>query len=907
MEHFEGDRDLPAQENKNLENLAETKACKTKEQKDDELHSKQSESCLKSSPRRFHFISLIGPGGPVIENFIAIHVFYLAMFLVFIVFSYALFHPALTMVAEKIFCSAASNQTETGNCKTMLQYSIIYRIWFSCSMFFLIFCALFFAFPKDDNFRHRVHSGFWIPKLVFLTIFMLYALNIPRSSFGLVWMLFGMAGSFFYTLIQLVFLLDAAKCWNEFLVKKMDKEKTKFWAFLRVLSTSAMYVSSATVVVLLFILYGRHDSCKTNLLLLTSTVLLCLLAVLISFLVDSYCERLLQTSFVTLYTTYLTYSSLRLGQSECSAERDYALKTGNEPDFNLYSTINVAVSFCLLVFACLRDPQAYYLKFGRHVISNGKTSCTNETGSSTETKRSFNYLLLYFVFSLCSLLIMMTISNWYSPRESTYGEIAVNWIALTMKTLASLVSILLYVWSLIASRIFPDRDVYSVQGILTSLGTFICRSLYTLFIQPCPLWNQSKWTRFFYTFFLLIGTAVSGIMYLPVVRRALESNAYFCNKLTKMGNCLSMDPAYLAVYRICFSMAAFFLLFSLILYSVQTYSDPRALIHNGLWLVKFGLFFGLVLFTFFIPMEFSRVWMYFGLVSTFFFIVIQLFLLIDFTRLWNKTWFRRMEKTGNKCWFYSVFASTLILYVLSATAIVCFYVFFGTSRKCKTNKMFVSINFVLSAVACIISIHPKIQDGGLLQSAVVITYSMYLTWSALSYNPNEKCNPVATYISEADMRPNLNIQASLDLFFLVITVIYFSVRISPLTDTLRKLAATSLRLILGFRRRKVKNPDEEEGRNAVAEEAGNEDSAESEISDEKVQYSYSFFHFVYFIAAIHVTMLLTNWYSPRDGSTIKLSIAWAVMSIKMTSSSMCLLIYIWSMAVPLLLYNKKPC
>lgn len=368
-----------------------------------------------------------------------------------------------------------------------------------------------------------------------------------------------------------------------------------------------------------------------------------------------------------------------------------------------------------------------------------------------------------------------------------------------------------------------------------------------------------------------------------------------------------MDPAYLAVYRICFSMAAFFLLFSLILYSVQTYSDPRALIHNGLWLVKFGLFFGLVLFTFFIPMEFSRVWMYFGLVSTFFFIVIQLFLLIDFTRLWNKTWFRRMEKTGNKCWFYSVFASTLILYVLSATAIVCFYVFFGTSRKCKTNKMFVSINFVLSAVACIISIHPKIQDGGLLQSAVVITYSMYLTWSALSYNPNEKCNPVATYISEADMRPNLNIQASLDLFFLVLTIIYFSVRISPLTDTLRKLAATSLRLILGFRRRKVKNPDEEEGRNAVAEEAGNEDSAESEISDEKVQYSYSFFHFVYFIAAIHVTMLLTNWYSPRDGSTIKLSIAWAVMSIKMTSSSMCLLIYIWSMAVPLLLYNKKPC
>jgi len=221
--------------------------------------------------------------------------------------------------------------------------------------------------------------------------------------------------------------------------------------------------------------------------------------------------------------------------------------------------------------------------------------------------------------------------------------------------------------------------------------------------------------------------------------------------------------------------------------------------------------------------------------------------------------------------------------------------------------MFVSINLVLCAVAGVISIHPKVQDGGLLQSAVVTTYSVYLTWSALSYNPNEKCNPVATYVSEADMRPNLNIQASLDLFFLVITIIYFSVRISSLTNTIQKLVSTSLRLIVGLRRRKVKDPDEERGSDICAAEDGTEDITEMELSGEKVPYSYSFFHFVYFIASIHVTMVLTNWYSPKDGSNIKLSIAWAAMSIKMTSSSMCILLYIWSLAVPLLLYNKKPC
>lgn len=899
--------------NSNAKKSGEMETCDqpeigTKEERD-KLNSTSGNN-PKSSLHGYNFISLYGPGLSNMVNFTSIHLFYLITILVALASSYTLFHPRVkNTLSEKLFCSL-NQTTRVENCQLMLPYFLIYRIFFGYSMFFFILSALFFVFPADKKVRGRIHTGFWIQKLSILAIFVFSAISIPRG-FALIWMYFGMAGSFFYTLIQLVFLLDAAKGWNEFLTNKMDEATTAFWNFLRLFSAGTMYVSSSMVVVLLFIFYTKDDNCKVNSVLLTTTVLLCLLMIILSFLVETSCERILQTSFVTMYTTYLTYLSLRLGRSQCTAERDYEIKTGNEPDVNLYSVINVVITFSLLVFACLREPQMYYRKFGQFVISNGKVSSTREPCNSPGTEENFNYSLLYFIFALFSSYSMMTITNWNSPRESFHEEFAVNWVALTVKTLANLIAILLYIWSLIAPTLFRDRDTHSIQGILTSLSTFTCTSLYTIFIQPCPRWSRTKSTRFVYTFFLLVGTAVSCTMYLPVVRRALESNIYFCNKLTKLGNCLSMDPAYLAVYRICFSMAAFFLLFSLILYSVETYSDPRALIHSGLWLVKFGLFFGLVLFTFLIPMEFSKIWMYFGLVSTFFFIVIQLFLLVDLTNLWNKTWARKMEQTGNKCWFYVVLSSTIFLYTISSTAIVCFYVFFGASRKCKTNKMFVSINLVLCAVAATISVHPKAQDGGLLQSAVIVTYSVYLTWSALSFNPNEKCNPVATYISEADMRPNLNIQASLDLFFLVVTVIYFSVRISPLTDTLRKLTSTSLRLILGLRRRKIKTADdecdEEQGGNARTERDENEEFLAEEDSNENVPYSYSFFHFVYFIAAIHVTMVLTNWYTPKDDSTVKLSIAWAVMSIKMTSSSMCILIYIWSLAVPILLYNKRPC
>lgn len=348
---------------------------------------------------------------------------------------------------------------------------------------------------------------------------------------------------------------------------------------------------------------------------------------------------------------------------------------------------------------------------------------------------------------------------------------------------------------------------------------------------------------------------------------------------------------YLAVYRICFALACFFMFMAVIMVGVRTSRDPRAPIQNGFWGLKFLLVIGVSFAAMFIPAGyFGPTWMWIGLIGGFFFILVQLVLVIDFAHTWSETWVQNHEESDGRGWFCALLSATAIQYVISITGIVLMFMYYTKSGDCGLNKFFISFNMLLCIGVSVLSVWPSVQEhlpkSGLLQSAMVTLYTMYLTWSAIANNPNQECNPG---IHSKDNKITFDHTAIIGLIIWMLCVLYSSLRSAS------KVA-------------KIVTPDAEMHDNLADEESQRGgrggDAKVWDNEEEGVAYSWSVFHLVFVAATLYVMMVLTNWYQPNS-SLETLNANAASMWVKVISSWLCVAIYGWSLVAPMVLTDRE--
>jgi hypothetical protein len=290
-----------------------------------------------------------------------------------------------------------------------------------------------------------------------------------------------------------------------------------------------------------------------------------------------------------------------------------------------------------------------------------------------------------------------------------------------------------------------------------------------------------------------------------------------------------------------------------------------------------------------------------GMIGGFMFILIQLVLLVDFAHSWNEKWLGNYEESQSKIWFTGLLLFTGLFYVISFISVVLFYVYYAHDSECGLHKFFVSFNMILCVIVSILSILPKIQEvnprSGLLQSSIITTYTIYLTWSAMTNNQNTKCNP--TFFGAGNSTSgeyniggtmiSVDWKSIISLVIFLGCVLQASIRTST-TSQMGKITLSSSEKAI------ITSADGADVAHASGD-SGNDDEVDG------VAYSYSFFHFMFFLASLYIMMTLTNWYRPSsDFSSFNANEP--AMWVKISSSWVCLAIYSWTLIAPLVLTDR---
>lgn len=114
-----------------------------------------------------------------------------------------------------------------------------------------------------------------------------------------------------------------------------------------------------------------------------------------------------------------------------------------------------------------------------------------------------------------------------------------------------------------------------------------CGSMACSLCSCCTNGKSSTLTRIMYAVMLLVGTIIACITLAPGLQDFLRK-VPFCSESQSIAQSVGMGSidcqavvGYMAVYRICFGMAAFFLIMAFMMIGVKSSRDNRSAIQNG--------------------------------------------------------------------------------------------------------------------------------------------------------------------------------------------------------------------------------------------------------------------------------------------------------------------------------------
>ncbi|OBZ72638.1 Membrane protein TMS1 [Grifola frondosa] len=409
-------------------------------------------------------------------------------------FAWLMKSPLIIEQIEKMSHGYLKMDCEGDKCYGVLA---VHRICFALALFHAILSASLIGVKDTKDNRAAIQNGWWGPKALLWLVLVVVSFFIPNGFFMFWGNYVALIGASIFILLGLVLLVDFAHSWSETCLENWEQSNSNLWQWILIGSTAGMYAATIALTSVLYAFFAS-SGCTLNRFFISFNLALCVIITIMCVhpTVQEYNPRsgLAQSSMVAVYCTYLIMSAV--GNHEHATCNPLRQGAGTR-----YTT---------LVLGALRKARALVGK-GRKsgavqlppdVDGHAELGVVNTQPSRTETPRyqallaavqagaipasaldeeeeeeeddvvgetrddersgtRYNYSWFHVIFAIGAMYVAMLLTDWNVvksvPNHDQDVYIGRSEVAMWMRVVSSWLCMLLYMWSLLAPVIMPDR------------------------------------------------------------------------------------------------------------------------------------------------------------------------------------------------------------------------------------------------------------------------------------------------------------------------------------------------------------------------------------------------------------------------------------------------------------------
>ncbi|THU48546.1 hypothetical protein C4D60_Mb06t00100 [Musa balbisiana] len=335
----------------------------------------------------------------------------------------------------------------------------VLRVSLGNFLFFTLLAVLMIGIKDQKDPRDRLHHGGWMAKIVCWCIVVFLMFFVPNGIVSF-YETISKFGSGLFLLVQVVLLLDFVHAWNENWVSKDEQ----FWYMALLIVSLVCYVATFSFTGLLFHWFtpSGHD-CGLN----TFFIVLTLIFVFVFAVVALHPKvngSLLPASVISLYCTYLCYSGISSEPRdyECNGLHNHskAVSTGS-------LTLGLLTTVLSVVYSAVRagssttlisPPSSPRAGSEKPLLPFDKLEEQEDKKKDEAKPVSYSYAFFHLIFSLASMYSAMLLTGWSTSVGGSGKLVDVGWPSVWVRIITGWATASLFIWSLIAPLIFPERD-----------------------------------------------------------------------------------------------------------------------------------------------------------------------------------------------------------------------------------------------------------------------------------------------------------------------------------------------------------------------------------------------------------------------------------------------------------------